>query len=756
MVNLSCTLMSLPLSIVLSFFVVWYFVIRNCKLLTVVGSIALTMFTPTAISVLYNEQENNSYFCSETNLKPFSINQTLCDSNYVPHDLPTFSGIFVGREENLTQIINMMNTVHIVGVHGPPGFGKSLLSIHIGYEMINRGVTVRYIDVFDRFSHLKSLSTNLDSDYYSQSKQQSQSGSSQVMKHGEVSHYHIKEESIDRSNIIIRQLLIWSKSINCNTLLILDNCNEVLNDERTKEAFVQLVQTMIENSHGNLFIIITSRQKLLILDDFDSLVVNELSSSASVELLLYLAPNITKEDAKFIAHLIEGCPLALKVIGKLLHTHEDRITDLLKHELQKHPLRVLDKATLQRERFRAIMNSVFNHSSTFELRDCGYYISLMPGSFDFQAGREIIRNSVQCIQNLLEQSLLEEYHFANQTRYKMHRLIREYFKEMSNSSHYYSQFITHFKEQFCEYFTEYLLKFAIKHREQIVSEYDEFVYISEVHNVHYTLQLLLSKINDSELSTMELKVLAFAIGQELISTSTIISTQLVPILIGKLNDVCSMLSSDKCGEIFSLIIQRLYQECRCRTVKEYFKQVTDMRTPCMDIFQCHTVSEIYEHDIILSQLPQHEKAFLSRLKRLHCGTGYRIYHYLCPNFIGPEIICFVFYHSLYEILSEGKMGASDLAFYIFIMLYHLVHFVYYTGIERNDELMVWLTIYFPALVQILLRILLFLVSILFRVVCGNSLDRLLQQKYCVPFVMISLAMSYSEVVIFWNLVPYCY
>lgn len=734
---------------------------RNRKWLTTLSVFLLGMLAPTAISVFYNEEQmGHLLFNSATSeLRLFSNNQTLCDSKYVGHDLPIVDGIFVGRDEEVTKVINMMNMVHIVGIHGPPGFGKSLLAIHVGYEMIKSGAIVRYIDALDKFSHLRSvdsMSVNLDSSYmYDQDRQQTGSTGRQLQKHGGHALSHLfpaDMEFFDESDTLIRQLLIWSKTIHCRTVLILDNCNELLNNERTKETLIQLIRRMIENSCGNLFIIVTSRQKLILLDDFDSIVVKELSSNASIQLLSHLAPNVTEEDAKLVFSVIEGCPLALKVIGKVLHYHQDRVTSLLKDELQNHPLKVLDKATSQKERFRVVMNSVFDHLSTSKLRDCGYCVSLIPGSFDYQAGSHvIIPHSVECIQELSEQSLLEEYHLANQSRYKMHRLIREYFKEMDNSSHYFKQIILHFEDRYCEYFTQYLLNFATKLRQQSLSEYDQFAFLSEIHNINHFLQLLLSRTN--HLSARELEVLAFAMSQDLVSTSTIIRTQLLYILLGKVNDICDMLSPEKCGEIFSMIIQRLYQQCKCRTIKEYFKQIADMWIPCMDIFQCHTVSEIHQHDEILSQLPKHEKAFVSRLHRLYCGKGYRVYHYLFPHETGAIFVCSWYYMSLYWILAEGvKDRLSDAA----DVLFPLVHFIYYTGIERNDELMVWMTVYFPGLIQILVKIMIFSKSVLLRIVCGNSFDRLVQKKYCCTFIAMSVFLSYLEIFVFWNLVPYCY
>ena len=721
------------------------------------------IITPTAVSVLYSEELRNdsrkTLVQSETSkLQLFSINQTPCESDFIFHDLPFLNDnhIFVGREEEMLKVINMMNTVHIVGIHGAPGFGKSALAIRIGYKLIDQSVRVRYVDAIDKFSHLVSIKSAENFNINRDDEQHGISNKIQTYGKHSLTISDVRELG-EIGDIAVGELLLWSKSIYCHSVLIFDNCNEILSNSRTKQTFITLVKKMVQNSHGNLSVIITSRQKLVILDDFDSLVVSDLNKNASLELLFKLAPNISSEDAELIFASIEGCPLALKVVGRVLHSHGDIFSRFLRDKLQNHLLQFLDQASSQEERFRVIMDSVFDHLPN--LRDCGYYVSLIPGSFDYEAGSSIIPYSMDCIQGLLEQSLLEQYNFANQSRYKMHRLIREYLKDKGNSTTVnFDDIVSNFEELFCAHFTQYILGYASKVRGHVVSEFDEFQYTSESHNIHYLLQILLSKTD--LLTTQELKALAFAIDQNLISTNVIIKSQLFYLLIGEVSNVCDVLNSETCGQLFSQIIQRLYKECSCKTVTEYFKQMANMQAPCMDLFQCQTVSQINEHEEILLQLPRLEKAFISRLSRLHCGSDYRVYHYLFSqdNIVYAILFCMFSYMLVYWILAEGiqARGVLDLICEPVPVLYPLIHFIYYTGLKRNDEKMVWMTVYFPALVQILFKVILFLVSIFFRIICGDSLNRLIYYRYCFIFVVMSLGLSCFEVFAFWNLVPYCY
>ena len=72
-------------------------------------------------------------------------------------------------------------------------------------------------------------------------------------------------------------------------------------------------------SHFRLHIVIVSHEKLLYSDSFDCWTVRELNQSASIQLLDEIAPALNDESLMAVAELFEGCPLALKVIGQLLH-----------------------------------------------------------------------------------------------------------------------------------------------------------------------------------------------------------------------------------------------------------------------------------------------------------------------------------------------------------------------------------------------------------------------------------------------------
>ena len=101
------------------------------------------------------------------------------------------------------------------------------------------------------------------------------------------------------------------------------------------------------------------------LDDFDCWIVKELNQSASTEMLDKIAPAIDNETLREVAELVEGCPLALKVIGQLLHIHGAKLMPKLKKEV----INLLDEASLQKQRFRIIMDVAFERLGV--IKDCG-------------------------------------------------------------------------------------------------------------------------------------------------------------------------------------------------------------------------------------------------------------------------------------------------------------------------------------------------------------------------------------------------
>lgn len=101
-------------------------------------------------------------------------------------------------------------------------------------------------------------------------------------------------------------------------MLILDNCDDILIGS-SRDKFANLVYSLLNQSRFNLHVIIVSMEKLFLLNSFKHWTVANLSLSASINFLNQLViPAIDKSYLIAVAKLVEGNPLALKIIGKLL------------------------------------------------------------------------------------------------------------------------------------------------------------------------------------------------------------------------------------------------------------------------------------------------------------------------------------------------------------------------------------------------------------------------------------------------------
>lgn len=539
---------------------------------------------------------------------------TWCNSGDIPEsDLPVLLGPFVGRDHDLSEVTNKAQNVHIVNINGAPGFGKSFLGMHLGYKIVKNGTPVRYVNIEDKLVHFQTpteAEQKLDSgfnrdDYDFHHEPVWLKTTTALTKARFTLTMPVSSDSALESEKtpVFEDLLKWSKILNCTTFLILDNCDDILSSSIRNDFFRQ-VNLLIESSRHNLHIILVSQEKLVLLDFFDSWTVKELGEDASIELLETLAPGIGYNQAKIVADLVGRCPLALKVVGHLLHRYGDKLTEKLEEELEQSPIDVLDEASAKKQQFRVIMNIVFNRLE--ELKECGYAVSLFPGSFSSRAGTAIL--SMRCLNLFIKHSLLDEYLHGYHQRYKMHRLIREYFLERVSDKDKIE-----FQHNFCLYYEEILLKFATN--STVIDESEWHMLTLEVHNIFIYLQYILSK--EDEISVNQLVILGFSIGQKWMSSNALQKHS--KLFMENLNSVCDHLEPVTCGELYASIVPQLYQECRCHSFKEYIQRI--LYRPCLQVFSCEAVYKLNRIESIWVQLSEPEKRFVERLIRYNCRNN---------------------------------------------------------------------------------------------------------------------------------------
>ena len=231
-------------------------------------------------------------------------------------------------------------------------------------------------------------------------------------------------------------------------------------------------------------------------------------------------------------------------------------------------------------------------------------------------------------------------------------------------------------------------------------------YSSEQQNINFLVKILMSE-NKHSLTTKKLVILAYAVGEELLSASSIKGH--FHMLVTKLNKTCYYMKQDKCtcGELFSIMISDLYHECRCTSVKEYFTQIFDCS--CMKTFPCETVYEILLHSSVIDSLTRSERGFLYRLQHFHCEHFYSFSRLeLLPTFINT--ICYVMYFP--AIISSIIWFGSDfwycqcitcLISYSISTLIHMKLLVFGLLQHSTNERMEWMIVDVPVLFMNFIR-----------------------------------------------------
>ena len=239
-------------------------------------------------------------------------------------------------------------------------------------------------------------------------------------------------------NVTIDRLIKWARDLHHRTLLILDNCDDILH--RQKETLQKMVKRLLGSSN-ELKIMMTSRQRAMQLSQFKMYALHELSVEASCDLLQIVTRQLNSTLCESIANLTGNVPLALQVVGALLNQPDPPDPMTIIHNLEKQLISTLSpEELLPEERVNASI-SLSYHYLDEKLQKLGRYFANFPGSFSKETSCEIMlsfaQNPVTCsyistsLHKLVQRSLLE--YNQRSGRYQFHRLIREFFLDIQKS-----------------------------------------------------------------------------------------------------------------------------------------------------------------------------------------------------------------------------------------------------------------------------------------------------------------------------------
>ena len=381
--------------------------------------------------------------------------------------------------------------VHILG---QPAVGKSTLAIHVGYEMASHGVAVRYIDVDDSriFRRNDEESTPPNSTLTEHHEPKQALAISRAFTEIKLPWYSHTETRFVSATA--QGLIEWARGLSNITLLILDNCDSLLQGKEGRNNDFLGVLDALSKASPYLRTVTTSRPKLILLDA-KSYYLKPLDNESAIELLQFVSPLLTRTDGHTINKLLDGIPLALKIVGSLVS--ETSPPQLIIRKLHQNLMETLthEGVRLDKQKMRPVLELSFNYLDK-DTQECALYLSHFPGSFSREAALSILSNctnntsgAVECLRKLIDASLLNAYFYAGQSRYVFHRLIRDYLTDVETQISPTSMKAVRFNSSFFLHYVKTLCDFVDTYNQLPYDEENIGRFEYESHNFEYLLEV---------------------------------------------------------------------------------------------------------------------------------------------------------------------------------------------------------------------------------------------------------------------------
>jgi predicted ATPase len=353
------------------------------------------------------------------------------------HNLPSQITPFVGREVEIVALSELLleSNLHLISIVAPGGMGKTRLALELGSRMVNRfnnGVFfVELAPIYDSGNIIPAVAEAIGYSFQQNGRSQKQ----QVLDYLEN-----------------RQLLI-----------ILDNFEHLINDG------AQIVSEMLEAA-PQLKVLITSRQHLnqtgevlftlhgLELPSLDSSA--DASQAAAVDLFRQAAlrarPDFdmaseTLQHIIRICRLVQGMPLGILLAAPwvtVLSTAEiaEEIQgglDLLEAEGNELPQRLRS--------IRVVLDYAWSRMPEAE-QLVFMKMAVFRGGFDRRAAQKVAGAGLRQLQSLVNKAIIGRD--ADQRRYTIHELLRQYAEERLRQSGLYNQTQDNHTQYYLTYLAE--------------------------------------------------------------------------------------------------------------------------------------------------------------------------------------------------------------------------------------------------------------------------------------------------------------
>ena len=399
--------------------------------------------------------------------------------------LPPIPTAFTGREKEIQLILDFVHKerIRIVSITGGPAYGKSSLSIVCAHRLMALRMQVYYMPL----SEANTIETFIMAFMHSVAVKST--------------------EEVPQK----KQLLHWVSSLRTRTVLVLDNVDHLTLNEKVRNGFLVLLKDIIAENE-NVQLVVTTRYRFNIADDFEEIHVHPLDTPQAINLLkdLILAARSADQDENMdfevIVNKTGGIPLAIKVVGRLLKSKALSGAEIVQ-ELSVNPLHTLSRESFTPdEQLRRCFDLSFKYLKPHE-QQCFHYASRFPGSFDHKARDAIITpttGEAKCLEHLVDRSLVEYSYLAK--RYTMHSLLRAFAKGCVSTKYRKRKFYGLFAKHYMDLLSNCIIDARIGGNVRVVYT----TTAEDYHNILHVLQLYVNGTIDH--SVRDSDVLGFALA----------------------------------------------------------------------------------------------------------------------------------------------------------------------------------------------------------------------------------------------------
>ena len=309
----------------------------------------------------------------------------------------------IGREKEMKMIRDHLSEVSLVILHGPPGFGKSEIILHVGNEMLEAGYNVHYIKV----EEISSVGTLEDS----------------LM-------------NVAEKKFASNKLVNWAHSISEKTLLILDNVDGKYWIENHDEFIEKFINVLLSHSM-HLKIVITSQIMIgSSVHKYRSHRLEPLTTEKCVLIFnLFLNPrnSVSKDDPEAICELVGNVPLVVKILARTFFVSTKYVINRLKSDR-------IEFFSHKKINILSALRIAFEHLE-LEHRICGLMLFKLNRDFDLIMAKSVVTSDLMkkysghffledCIEDLTGKFFIESRKsiYGKYMRYDFHVLVRDFMK----------------------------------------------------------------------------------------------------------------------------------------------------------------------------------------------------------------------------------------------------------------------------------------------------------------------------------------